>query len=202
MNLILKLIRAVFGTPRPQGVYCGELKTRDVAYPYRMPAGFPGDVNRTHPADILPVQILSSNPPTAYGQVVIRDVSGNGVRPLGVADAAPTLLTLFGVTVRPFPTQQQAATNYGAAPIGAVAPPTSGAIDMLASGLIMVQLNAASAAVLNGGAVYVWTAVTSGGHTQGGLEGASGGGSTILLPGCYFNGPADSGGVTELAFNL
>lgn len=200
MNLNKMIRRLVFGGA-PAGEYCGELKTRDVAYAYRMPAGFPGDVNRTHPANILPVQILSSNPPTLYGQLVVRDVSGNGVRPLGAGDTAPNPL-LLGVTVRPFPTQQAAATNYGAAPIGPVAPPTSGEIDMLASGLIMVQMNTSAGAVINGGSVYIWVAATSGGHVQGGYESVATGGSTILLPDAYYNGPADSGGVTELAFNL
>lgn len=201
MNLIKAMIRAMFGAPRQTGEYCGTLKTRDVAYAYRMPAGFPGDVNRTHPADIPPMQILSSNPPTLYGQLVVQDASGNGVRPLGVADTAPNPL-LLGVVVRPFPVQQQAATNYGASPIGVVAPPTSGEIDILKSGFIMIGLNPGAGAVVNGGAVYVWIAATSGGHVQGGYESQATGGSTILLSNAYYNGAADSGGVTELAFNL
>ena len=32
-------------------------KTRDVAFTFRMGAGFAGDVNRTHPASIEPVMI-------------------------------------------------------------------------------------------------------------------------------------------------
>jgi hypothetical protein len=170
-----------------------------VAYLYRMGAGFPGDVNRTHPASIEPTLIDVNSPPTAYGQAVLVDPTTQGVRPLTTTEQSnSTPLTIWGVTVRPFPVQQaQTNQNYGSAPIGAATPPTSGTMDVMTSGYIMVQIPAGQA-VVKGGAVYAWCEASTGSHVSGGFEGAASSGNTVQIAGMYFNGPADANGNVEI----
>jgi len=173
-----------------------------VAYTYRMPAGFAGDVNRTHPAAVEPALTCVATPPTKYGQIVVVDTATNSVRPLAAGDQSDaTLLTPWGVTVRPFPTQQTAGGMTST--IGAATPPVTGGIDVLRSGYIMGQLNANVAAATKGGTVYVWCAATSGDHVQGGYETAFSAGNTVTLDARYkYNGPADSTGIVEISANV
>lgn len=205
--MICKMLRRFFrrrGSPK-SGVFMGRRRTRDsgTAFAFRMGAGFPGDVNRGHPASIEPTLIDASAPPTAFGQAVLVDATTDGVRPFAAGDTAVTII--WGITVRPFPFQQQAATNYGAIGFGAAAPPTSGEIDVLRAGYIMgTALPAGSAAVSKGSAVYVWCAASSGAHIQGGFESAATGGSTAALDVSryQFNGPADANGNVEICCNV
>lgn len=176
------------------------MKTRDVAIQFRMGAGFPGDVNRTHPASIEPCLIDSSAPPTAYGQGVLVDSTTQGVRPFVAGDVA--LTEAYGVTVRPYPFQQSSGSNFGAATLGAAVPPVAGEMDVLRSGYIMTKLSGGVNPV-KGGLVTIWTAASAGAHVQGGFEAAvTGGSSTPALPGVTFNGVPDSSGNVEIAFNI
>lgn len=189
-TLLSTIVAALFGSRTVRA------KTRDVAYTYRMGAGFPGDVNRMHPASIEPCLIDAAAPPTAYGQPVLVDPTTQGVRPMTVGDDG--LSEIYGITVRSFPGQQASASNYGAVAFGSNAPPATGVIDVLKSGYIMVQLNTGTP--VKGGAVFVWVAASAGAHVQGGFEVAATPGSTAALdPAIYsFNGPPDSSGVTEV----
>jgi hypothetical protein len=178
---------------------------RDVAFQYRMGAGFPGDVNRTHPAEIEPALLLSTNAAFfAFGQMGIVDTASNSIEPIGVAQASDSVdLLPFGALVRSYPTQQQNGTNYGAASIGNVTPPTSGVADFARNALIMVQLNEGVAAPTKGGRVYIWCAATSGDHIQGGYETEASAGNTVRLDPRYtYNGPPDANGVVELSANI
>lgn len=169
-----------------------------VAFAYRMGTGFPGDVNRTHPASILPCLVDASAAPTAFGQAVVIDTTTQGVRPVVSGDSA--IDEIFGVTVRPYPFQQQSATNYGAASFGGGTPPQPGAIDILRAGYIMVNVVGTPN---KGGRVYIWYAASSGSHVQGGFEAANTGGSTLELNENYFfNGPPGSDGVCELGITI
>lgn len=174
---------------------------RDIAFPFRMGAGFSGDVNRTHPAEIEPAQIDVSAPPTIYGEPVLVSAANAGVRPFAVGDAAVT--KIFGVTVRPYPTQQASATNFGATGVGAATPPTSGVIDVLRAGLIMVKIPAGQV-VAKGGAVFIRVQNAAADKPIGGFEGAADGGNTAALDTYLyqFNGPADAAGVAELSCNV
>lgn len=180
-------------------------KTCDAAFTFRMGAGFAGEVNRTHPVSIEPCLIDPANPPLFYGEAVMADVTAtNGVRAPVAGDSAAA--GVFGVTVRPFPLQPGAASNFGAVALGAAqAPPVSGVIDILKSGYIVVSLSGATQPV-KGSPVFVWVAASGGGHTQGGFEAAATGGSTIALDASgtrfYFNGAPDASGLVEIAFNL
>lgn len=173
----------------------GRHRTVDTSFTFRMGAGFAGDVNRGHPSSILPCLIDPTNPVTAYGQPVLAVAASGGVRPFAVADQA--LTTMFGVTVRPYPIQQATTANqYGSAPYGSVAPPLQQPIDILRGGYVMVPVVGAPA---KGGIVYIWTAASGGGHTQGGFEAAAPGGSGATLDGSWsWNSPADSNGIAEL----
>ncbi len=175
------------------------MKTRDVAFKFRMGAGFSGDVNRTHPATIEPCLIDASAPPTFFGEPVLLDATTQGVRPFTTTDTSAT--TAYGITVRPYPFQQSSGTNYGAATIGNAGSPASGVTDVLRAGYIMGQVPA-GASTVKGGTVYVWCAATTTGHVQGGFEAASSSGNTATLADCTFNGVADANGNVEIAFNI
>lgn len=181
------------------------MAVRDVAYQYRMGAGFPGDVNRTHPAEIEPAPILSTNTPFyTYGQMGIFDGTANAIKPIGVAQQSDSVdLTPFGAIVRPFPTQQRASTNYGQANIGAGAPPVSGVVDFARSALIMAQLVTGAPAPIKGGRVFIWAAATSGNNIQGGYTTVASAGNTVRLDPRYtYNGPPDAAGVVEISVNI
>lgn len=169
-----------------------------VAFKYRMGAGFPGDVNRTHPASILPNLADPTNPLTAFGLAVVVNTANNSVRQMQAGDIGDT--EIFGVTVRPYPFQASSGGNFGAAPIGSATPPP-GEVDVLRAGYIMVNVVGAT---LKGGAVYVWCAASGGGHTLGGFEAAASGGNTAALdPAKYmFNGPPDDEGNVELIVTI
>ncbi len=177
------------------------MKTKDAAFQFRMGAGFAGDVNRSHPASIEPTLIDASAPPTLYGQPVLVDATTQGVRPFASGDQSNTVAAGYGITVRPYPTQQSSASNFGAAALGAATPPVTGIIDVLRAGYIMVNLPAGGTPV-KGGAVYVWAAASSGSHVLGAVEAAYTAGSTTQLLNATFNGSPDASGNVEIAFNI
>lgn len=193
----------LIAAPYVLGRSLGRHRTCDTAIAFRMGAGFPGDVNRGHPSSIQPALNSPINPVAAYGLGVLIDTAGganNGVRSLSGGDAAIT--DIWGVAVRPFPIQQSTTgNNYGAVPYGAIQPPLNQPIDVLRGGYIMVNVNGAC---VKGGAVFIWTGATGGGHTQGGFEATANGGVTtaVLNTLLYmYNSPPDSNGVAELILN-
>ena len=198
-KLLALVVAALFG-PIATRAFTKDAQN-PMAFPFRMGAGVPGDVNRTHPVSIEPNLIDTAAPPTAYGQAVLQAASSGGVRPFAAGDSAVT--SIVGVTVRPYPLQQSSGSNYGAAAFGSATPPTSGVIDVMRTGYILVQLNDITAAPNKGDPVFIWSAATSTIHTQGGWEvGASGGNTAALDTGRYmFNGPPDANGVVEIVVN-
>lgn len=177
-----------------------KVKTRDVAFGFRMGAGNPGDVNRTHPAGIEAALQNATNPSTTFGGAVVVDTTTQTVRRTIAGDTA--LTTIYGISVRPYPTQSSGGNAYGAESLGAAVPPATGVIDVLRSGYIMTQLPTGAAAAKKGGSVFVWIAANSGAHVQGGFEVAANGANTIQLANATFNGSQDSSGVVEVAFNI
>lgn len=117
-----------------------------------------------------------------------------------LASGDSTLTSIYGITVRPFPFQQQSTTNYGEAAFGGEAPAVSGPIDILRSGYIMVKLQGAAAAT-KGGAVQCCI-VAGTGYVVGGFSADTVSGTFIALTDCTFNGPAGSDGIVDLAFNI
>lgn len=170
----------------------------DAMFEYRMGAGFPGEVNRTHPASIEPVLTDTTNPPTAYGHPVLIDATSGGIRKVLASDSGVT--EIYGILVRPYPVQQASASNFGAATIGAATPPTTGVQDALKDGYITVKVPAGASAKKDG-QVYVWIAADSGSHVSGGFEAAASGGNTIALKNAKFNGTPDAQGNVEVVIS-
>lgn len=179
----------------PKGAYyVGRGRTRDsyTAFPYRMGAGFSGDVNRTHPFSVEPVRLDSAGTFSFYGQAGTPGAN-NGIR--AVANGDNALTKIYGILVRPFPTQQQ--SGGMSASFGAGVPPTSGVGDMLRWGYCMVQMNGSPA---KGDPAYVWAAAAAGGDLPGQFTTSTTGGDVIgpLTGSSDFNGPPDANGVGEV----
>lgn len=165
-------------------------KTRDVAFTFRMGTGFPGDVNRMHPASILPYLGDATDAPDVYGNAVLT-TSTSTARKIKATDTAVTVID--GIVVRPFPTQQ--AAGGMSASIGAATPPVGGVLDIIKSGYVMTKVVGTP---VKDAAVNLWIAASSGSHVQGGFEAAATGGSTVALTNVFFNGPAGADGVCEV----
>ena len=165
-------------------------RTCDVAFTYRMPAGFPGDVNRMHPASIVAEKHSTANPVAFFGYPVVVDSATSSVRGLIASDTAVT--KIHGVAVRPYPTQS--ATNT----FGVGAPAAGGVVDNLRSGFICAQLPTGSAAPAKEGAVFVWIAASAGANTQGGFVSAASGSNTVAITNARFVGGMDANNVAEI----
>lgn len=169
--------------------------TQDIAYGFRMPTGFPGDPNRTHPFSILPGLVNVTTPPRLFGDPVLIDTATNSYRGLTAADASDSnAINIDGVAVRPYPTQQT--TGGMTASIGTGVPATNQPIDVLNEGFIMVKVN--SGTPTKKGPVFVWAAASTGAHVLGGFETAFSAGNTVQIENAFFNGPPGTDGVTEL----
>lgn len=170
-------------------------RTHDVAFQFRMGAGFAGDINRTHPFDCVPERQDVSDPITLYGNGCMMDTTNGTVRAIIAGDQSDaTPINLYGVLVRPFPTQQSSTSQA----LGTSTPPTAPAIlDILTEGLIMVKVNGAAVPTKRG-AVYVWCSASTGAHVVGGFEAAADAGDTVRITNAYFNGPPDANGIVEM----
>lgn len=200
-KLLLTLIAWGAGVqPRSVAAVCD---ANDSTIKFRMDAGSPGDVTRTHPASIEPALVGAlgvGGSANIFGQPVIVD-GANGVRSFGAGDTA--IDTVWGFSVRPYPTQQRSGGDSSS--LGGATPPAAGGvIGVLRSGYIMGKLNDVSAAPLKGAAVFIWCAADSGIHKQGGLEVLASGGNTAALdPEKYsFNGAGDAKGNIEVCVNV
>lgn len=169
-------------------------RTGDVAFAYRMGAGFPGDVNRTHPASIVPGLLDSTNVFRNYGEVALFG-SANNYRGVVAADQSTTAVKAAGFLVRPYPTQQMSGGMSSA--LGTATPPTSGIADFLDEGFIICKMKA-GVTVKKGDPVWVWAIATSGANIQGELQAAATASSTVPIANAYFNGPADAEGNVEV----
>lgn len=191
LNKFAKLFRSA-----PEGVFVGRQSTHDIAFQYRMGAGSPGDVNRTHPASIIPSLADPTNPPLLWGCPVVTVAASNGVRQLLSSDTA--LTAIYGIVVRPYPAQSASAAFGGGGPNNGYGFGI-GAVDVLTFGFIMGTLGG-SVAATKGLPVYVWIAASTGTHVQNTFEASATAGSTIPVEGAFFNGPADATGVVEIEY--
>jgi hypothetical protein len=180
-------------------------KVRDVAFPYRMTAGFPGDITRSHPVSIEPALQDTVAPVAAYGAAVIAGgaTAGGGtntVRALAIGDQA--LTNVYGIAVRPFPIQAPAGSTNAQQGIGAAVPPgANNPIDVMRVGYCLVQLNVGEVAPSKGAPVYICCEATNGNHVLGGFETTARGAVTQLLLDANrytYNGPSDANGVVEI----
>lgn len=156
------------------------------AYLERMPAGIPGAVSRAASAT-LETGIIGASP-VAFGSLV-KLVNGK-IEAIGAGDTAANV---YGLLARTYPTQGSAMELGG----GTAAAGMQQSI--LRRGYMTVLLKGGTAA--KRGQVYV--RITAGsGRVPGDLEAAADGANTISVAGCYFMGPADAGGNTEIEFNI
>lgn len=202
MNEIIKPRRRLIASAAKlamPAVHLGRHRTVDVAFQYRMGAGFTGDVNRTHPFTVEPCAVDPTSPPLFYGQAVVIDATSHLVR--RVLDGDDALTNIYGIAVRPYPFQDAVAVNYGAVGIGAAIPPTKQPIDVLRAGYIMAVMHGVPN---KGDPVYVWADPDGGGEIAGQFTTTTTAGSTIgPLPGqTTYQGGVDSSGVGEVAFNI
>lgn len=169
--------------------------THDVAFGFRMGAGFPGDVNRSGVFSVLPALMDTTNQVRLYGDPCVNNPAANSVRGFLATDT--TVTRIDGILVRPYPTQQ---TSGGmAAGFGNAAPPAGPAVvDVLKQGFAMVRCNNfAVNACRRGDPVYVWIAATSGNNIQGGFVAAASG-STVTISNARWASPPDSQGIAEI----
>lgn len=132
-----------------------------VAFPFRMPTGFPGQVTRSDAALVEPNMFNASSMPAAYGHAVRSDA--NGVRALTSSDAQ-----IDGFLVRPYPTSGNGTDGLGAAtPVA-----TTGPGSVMKRGYMTVKLGGSASAARNG-AVYVRVGNVSTGKVVGDVEAAA-----------------------------
>lgn len=186
-----------FFREKDHGVYVGRRRTQDSVFTFRMGAGFQGRVNRSHPFTIEPCLLDTNAPPLFYGSAVVADAaSPNGVRVPTTGDAATAI---YGFAVQPYPIQQNSGGMSSA--YGVAVPPTNQALDVLRSGYIILLLQGAAPA-FKGTPVKV-TTVAGSGYVVGGVSVDAVAGTQVTLDSkSSFNGPADSAGIVEVAFNI
>lgn len=187
-SLISLAIMAALGLP-------ARATTHDVAFGFRMGAGFPGDVNRSGAFSVLPALMDTTNQVRLYGDPVLSNPAANSVRGFLSTDTGVTRID--GILVRPYPTQQT--TGGMSSALGAATPPAGlVVVDVLRAGFAMVKCNNfAVNASRRGDPVYVWIAATSGNNIQGGFVAASSG-STITIANARWASPPDSSGIAEI----
>lgn len=170
-------------------------RTLDVAITYRMGAGYPGDVNRMHPASIVPRLMDAANPIRLYGDPCTLGAA-NSVRGFLATDTA--LTKIRGVLVRP--AIAQPTTGGMTQTLGAGTPPQSAApVDIIEDGYVMVKCNNVGAgAPTLGGAVFIWVVASAGSDVQGGFRAAASGVNTIAIANAEWASPPDSAGIAEM----
>jgi hypothetical protein len=162
------------------------------AFTYRMPAGIPGTISRAAgQATVEPEVANAGTPFPRYG--MFGKTAAEKFVPLEAGDGAGAIT---GLLVRPFPTTS---SQDG---LGTSTPPTSGLLDRLKRGYMVVTLAKGAAAkdaqvfvvTTAGGTVVVGDIVTS--------ANPAGGGAAVAAAGAFFTGPADANGVVEISYNL
>lgn len=186
------------------GRFVGRHATMDadrMAFQFRMSAGNIGSVNRFHPATIEPAPISSAIPPS-IGLACVIDATSKTLRLVQAGDTA--LTDIYGILVRPWPFQQGTTSTFSGGTTFGSADPVSaqfGVWDVLRSGYIIVPIVGTPG---KGDTVYVWCAVSSGAHIQGGFEASdpSGSGFHLTSAKTTFQGAPDAFGAGEIAFNV
>lgn len=155
------------------------------AYMDRMPSGIAGDVTRAASATLETAIVGTQN--IAFG-ALLKLVNGK-IEPIGAGDAAADV---YGLLARSYPAQ--GGNDFGRAE---ALPGTQQSV--LRRGYMSVSLKGGTA--VKRGQVYM--RVTAGsGRLPGDFEAAEDGANTLAVPGCFFMGPADAGGNTEIEFNI
>lgn len=184
------------------------------AFTYRMGAGSPGDVTRIHPSSIRAFMndATGSNPSTFFGQAVLFHGATNTVRAIDHTDDSAlgnTKVDIVGVTVRPYPTQDNGSgETFGATAFNTGGPTPGQVVDVMSQGSILVTQNQPTgtwpATSQLGGTVYVRvTTGTTAGFTTlpvGGFETVQDPVNTnqLIVDDAYWMAGADQFGVAEI----
>jgi hypothetical protein len=156
------------------------------AYLERMPAGIPGEISR--PGNSTLESNLVGADPIRFGSVV-KLVDGF-VASIGGGD---TNNLIYGFLVRSYPTTGvDGMFGPGEAPAGTLQ-------SVMRRGYMSVTLKGATAAAKQGAAYVRVTAAA--GKAVGDIEAAAGDG-LVAIPNCIFMGDADTGGITEISYNI
>jgi hypothetical protein len=169
-------------------------RTCDVAFGYRMGVGFPGDINRMHPASVVAGLIDSANPFRAFGEAALFGAANN-YRTVIATDQSATAVRIAGIIVRSYPTQQT--TGGMNASFGNAVPPASGVADFLDEGFAIVKMKA-GVVVKKGDPVFIWATATETVNIQGEYQATATASKTVPVANAYFNGPADAQGNVEI----
>jgi hypothetical protein len=166
-----------------------------VAFTYRMPSGIAGEVTRSNSAVIEANLVDTGTPPLAFG-IFTKLVAGK-IQPCAAAgDVAAGVV--YGVIVRPYPTQQSST----APAFGGGVPSLTDPCSILRSGYVNVKL--ARGTAVKGAGVALRT--TAGTHVVGEIEDltnvSAGDSDCTLVAGAVFMGSADASGNVEIAFNI
>jgi hypothetical protein len=164
------------------------------AFIYRMPAGIAGDVTRLEHATIEPQQFDTSYPVLLFG-VPVKMTSGK-IRPIAAADTIAT--DVYGILVRPYPSQMTASEALGAG-----TPDTSKIANVLRRGYMTVKCQLGTPA--KNGIVYVRKTAHSTLpliYPIGGIEAAADSAKCEAMSGAYFVGTADADGNVEISYNI
>jgi hypothetical protein len=155
------------------------------------PFGVAGDITRRDQATVETQVLNPALPFVGYG--LFGKMVANAFVPIAAADVAGSI---YGLLVRPFPTQGANASD----PIGTGVPKTSGLANVLRRGYASVQNLAGTPA--QGGQVYVRIDTPAGAKIVDGVEALADSTHNIAVPGCTFTGPADASGNCEISFNI
>lgn len=172
-----------------------------VAFTLRMPAGIAGSYNRVGAGHTVEAGILSGTAtPAEYGHAVAYESGTGKYRAVTTSEVAANVA---GVLLRAYPSMNYGSLVAGADPLGAVAVSAlnGGVCNVMKRGYAMILLRAATAAA-KGGAVYLRIATPGTNKVVGGFEAAADSTNTIVLPGWFFMGPADSLGNCEIGVNI
>lgn len=166
-------------------------------YGRQMPAGIPGAINRFSGLQdtIEPNTMDTANPVTAFGLPVKMGANGF-IQPFGAGDA---ITALYGLLVRPYPTQSL--TYLTSNDFGSGIPAPGKQCSVLKSGYMSVYLGGTTPAA-KGGPVFIRVAAPAAGKPVGGFEAAADSTNTVAVTNAYFRGPADANGVTEIAYKV
>jgi hypothetical protein len=168
-----------------------------------MPAGIAGNTNRQQ-ASTVERQVMSATAPaTTYGVFMAMDAPTGTVR---LPTAGDTAATIYGLLVRPYPTQSSTDGLNVSTPMTNA---QGGEANILKRGYMTVRLYGVTAAV-KGGAVQVSLA-TAGSDVPGGVTATPVAAGIINVPNCYFMGPAftdpntantGAPSIVEIAYNI
>lgn len=163
----------------------------DNTFLYRMPAGIAGAISRPQDLTVEPQTLDSAKVFAAYG--LAGKFSAGKFVPV---EAADTAAVVRGIFVRPYPTASQPDK------VRQIGSGYNFAGDCMKRGYVTVNLGIDASAVALVGAVYMRVANPSASSPLGAFLASADGANTVPITNAYFNGPGDSNGNIELAFNI